>query len=691
LPCRQCDAATPTRKERGSRRRYDYGTGTEAFYRYDSYEVGQLNPTPGFQDEERFALGRLTSLQDRGAHTRFNYDNRGRVRRTSRRVAKPGVPESTLGTRFGSQWFESESNFDLGDRLVEQTTGVSAPELLVNGRSAFSMTYDVQSQLMAVTSSYGALLRTATYEADGQPTRLTYGDLASTKVDHTYDDRRRLKSIAATRTAPGLWTTSPAPQGYTLPTGANTTQTSLLNLQMTLDAVSNPTLVADSATASQWPNGSKPVTRTIGYDSLYRVTSVGYSYASSNLQVHPFDKERIAGDRAPVPLRTSTSMTRVGTQTIAYDGLGNITQSTDDLSLNFDRSLGTATFDASRPDQMTAATGTAIVYDEAGNMVDVRVSRATGNCSSYCAQQYRYDWDEVGQLQRARRWDYARTVPSTNPAYPGLPPGSAIADMSYAYSGGQRVLKGSSVGGAQAKYSLEVLGTLRLNGALYDAGTQSYERNRFTETAYMAGFARLEYDTTLPQARTGTVGVGQHVYLSIGDHLGSTSVVIDSGTSEVVEKATFMSHGAIESDYRPTRWQGFREEYKFTGKEEDIEVGLTYFGARYYHARLQRFASPDPLTVHGVAGDLNPYAYVSGRTMNHVDPWGLDKTYVGDGYTVKMTEPDSKMDQASTQADRQAGNAGTTAGKDPKPSLAARVAEQVLGHTVPVSVKVDAA
>jgi hypothetical protein len=59
------------------------------------------------------------------------------------------------------------------------------------------MTYDVQSQLMAVTSSYGALLRTATYEADGQPTRLTYGDLASTKVDHTYDDRRRLKSIVS--------------------------------------------------------------------------------------------------------------------------------------------------------------------------------------------------------------------------------------------------------------------------------------------------------------------------------------------------------------------------------------------------------------------------------------------------------------------------------------------------------------
>jgi len=216
----------------------------------------------------------------------------------------------------------------------------------------------------------------------------------------------------------------------------------------------------------------------------------------------------------------------------------------------------------------------------------------------------------------------------------------------------------------------------------------------------MAGFARVEYDPYVPRPRQGPDEEPVHVYLSIGDHLGSTSVVIDAGTSEVVEKATFLSHGAIESDYRPTRWQGFREEYKFTGKEEDVEVGLTYFGARYYHARLQRFASPDPLTVHGVAGDLNPYAYVSGRTMSHVDPWGLDKTKTHDGgtYTVKMTSPDDPVSgdggaAASGTADRQAGNAGTTPGKDSKPSIAAKVAEQVLGHTVPFRVKriVDAA
>lgn len=56
----------------------------------------------------------------------------------------------------------------------------------------------------------------------------------------------------------------------------------------------------------------------------------------------------------------------------------------------------------------------------------------------------------------------------------------------------------------------------------------------------------------------------------------------------------------------------------------------TYFGARYYNARLGRFMSPDPLTIHGHSGDLNPYAYVRGRVLSHVDPHGLSDTAVNE-------------------------------------------------------------
>ena len=115
-----------------------------------------------------------------------------------------------------------------------------------------------------------------------------------------------------------------------------------------------------------------------------------------------------------------------------------------------------------------------------------------------------------------------------------------------------------------------------------------------------------------------------HVFFELGDHLGSTSVVLDKATSELVEKSTYEAYGSTESDYRPERWKGFREDYRFTSKETDIEVGLAYFGRRFYAPMLQRWVSADPLAVHAAGeADLNLYAYVSGMALKAVDPLGL--------------------------------------------------------------------
>jgi RHS repeat-associated protein len=113
------------------------------------------------------------------------------------------------------------------------------------------------------------------------------------------------------------------------------------------------------------------------------------------------------------------------------------------------------------------------------------------------------------------------------------------------------------------------------------------------------------------------------MYFTLPDHLGSAAVTIDAASSEMVERTMYLAFGATEMDYRPDRWNNHREAYKFTGKEEDIEAGLTYFGARYYQPYLGRWASADPMTIHGLGSDLNPYAYVGGRVMTHVDPFGL--------------------------------------------------------------------
>jgi RHS repeat-associated protein len=85
---------------------------------------------------------------------------------------------------------------------------------------------------------------------------------------------------------------------------------------------------------------------------------------------------------------------------------------------------------------------------------------------------------------------------------------------------------------------------------------------------------------------------------------------------------------------------------KFTGKEEDSEVGLTYFGKRFLNAQLGRWISADPLAVHAPGqADLNLYAYVSGSVLKNVDPLGLTE------HSGQPDHPFRSLDQKSERSD----------------------------------------
>lgn len=260
-------------------------------------------------------------------------------------------------------------------------------------------------------------------------------------------------------------------------------------------------------------------------------------------------------------------------------------------------------------------------FDAAGNLTDLLVKRPGSCTGGVCNQRFVYEWDEVGQLRRARRWDYASVTAST-PLPPSPPTGTPAFELTYAYARAARVLKTSQAGGNAPFHTLEVFPSLRVERTTYDEPGGDYVRTAAVETGYLAGAGKVYYGgANLPGAVQGRARVA----LFVGDRLGSTSVLLDKRTSEVMEKIVVDANGNTESDYRPARWNGTREPYRFTGKEEDVEVGLTYFGARYLSSNLRRWLSPDPLTIHGAAADTNPYAYVGGRTLAAVDPWGLEQ------------------------------------------------------------------
>jgi RHS repeat-associated protein len=356
--------------------------------------------------------------------------------------------------------------------------------------------------------------------------------------------------------------------------------------------------------------------------------------------------------------------------------MGDLIGSTDDSQVFFDRSLGVVAMGNPSnatgigPNQLISATlssstsgnsgGAWATYDDAGNLVQLQVERK-GSCTAGagCNQLFQYDWDEVGNLARARRFDFAggeTCVTSkylhlctlnpepTNFAYPALPTTSPSADVSYAYdAGGTRVLRASTPDGEATTYSAEIFPSLRLNHAQW-LGT-SYEDTVDTESVYLtlgsAAFGRVVYNPDAPN-----IAGALHVYLELTDSLGSASIVIDKDTSELVERTTYLAYGALDSDYRPDRWQDFREDYKFTGKEGDVEVGLTYFGARYYSPSLGRWISTDPLSIHEMGGDLNPYAYVRGRVTVATDPDGRDDDSDDDG-VADFSDPGVPLDQYS--------------------------------------------
>jgi RHS repeat-associated protein len=64
----------------------------------------------------------------------------------------------------------------------------------------------------------------------------------------------------------------------------------------------------------------------------------------------------------------------------------------------------------------------------------------------------------------------------------------------------------------------------------------------------------------------------------------------------------------------------------FTGKQEEADLGLQYFGARWYHQASGRFISRDPAGVlaHVESNPMmfNRYAYANNNPYKYVDPDG---------------------------------------------------------------------
>jgi RHS repeat-associated protein len=95
--------------------------------------------------------------------------------------------------------------------------------------------------------------------------------------------------------------------------------------------------------------------------------------------------------------------------------------------------------------------------------------------------------------------------------------------------------------------------------------------------------------------------------------LGST-VALTTAAGAVQQQYTYEPFGGTTASGAASG-----NSITYTGRDDDA-AGLKYYRARFYHPRLQRFISEDPVGFSG--GDPNFYAYVGNNPLSFRDPTG---------------------------------------------------------------------
>jgi len=173
--------------------------------------------------------------------------------------------------------------------------------------------------------------------------------------------------------------------------------------------------------------------------------------------------------------------------------------------------------------------------------------------------------------------------------------------------------------------------------------------------------------STLSNVELGpTGGPAASVQWLVSDHLGTPRVIIDqTGTLANVKRHDYLPFG--EEMFEPVGGRspalgyvsgdGVRQQ--FTQKERDVEMGLDYFGARYYGSTQGRFTSADPLYLElkrlWDPQRLNLYSYTRNNPLKFIDPSGLDITVTGteqDDYKTRLQQDVSFKVQINSKTNK---------------------------------------
>ncbi len=262
-------------------------------------------------------------------------------------------------------------------------------------------------------------------------------------------------------------------------------------------------------------------------------------------------------------------------------------------------------------------------YDPVGNMVELRhMSNGGGFTRQFTLVPgnnrlsavtigdtvYNYNYDTNGNMTGETRsrhfeWDHADRMKAFRVQAGGAEP-SIYAHYLYD-AGGQRVKKLVRKQGGRVEVTVYVDGLLEHQYVVQGNSTQ--ENNTLHVMDDQQRIATVSVGAPFPGDRS------QAVKYHLGDHLGSSNLVVDDAGSWTDREE--------HTPYGETSFGGYaRKCYRFTGKERDEESGFYYHGARYYAPWFAKWVSCDPA---GIVDSVNLYVFALDNPTCFQDPTGF--------------------------------------------------------------------
>jgi RHS repeat-associated protein len=572
-------------------------------------------------------LGRLhRHFDEAGLGVFGSYDFAGNVLAKSRRVISddavlavfpvPGDEAPDWRTRaFRVDWqppdgvtLEAHSNALLDEAAYETTstydalqhvTAVQAPRVANLAPEVLAFAYNRAGALDQVRLGSRSFVERIGYDAAGHRTLIALAD--GTLTRHAYDlpsgrlARSRTERATRQPTAP----TTYRPDGPTLQ-----------DFTYEHDLVGNVVVIADRTPRSgirgnpdavnvadpelrSLVNRGDALVRRFAYDSAYRLVAATGRECTAAIPAPPWaDAARCGfgrGRGGVADLENAPELTSFYREAYEYNASGSLTRLRHIAGNGgFTREL--RHFPANNQLDRVQAGAATFVYAHDAN----------GNVTTESEARH-LEWDH-GDRMKAFRTQVGSAEPTIHVHY--------LCD-----SGGQRVKKLVRRQGGAVETIVYVDGM--------------FEHHRWTGGENIHIHV-LDKDHRIAIVRLGPAhpnADGPVVQIMVGDHLGSSSLVLDEG-GQFVNREEY-------SPYGETTFGGFaRKRYRFTGRERDEESGFAHHGARSYAPWLGRWMSCDS---HGNGLPTSLYRYAAGNPMRFVDLNGLDENEPRLNLTLGLT------------------------------------------------------